>query len=500
MAKATQAFKTGLTVMKGGNVPAYTLEFLSPTKRKRTGEYETVVIPYIEIGRSKNCNVQYGDDFLTVSRRHAAIERKGNDYFLLQLSETNPTLVNGKPIAQEWPLKTGDEIQLSMEGPQLRFNITPTGTAGMGFTQKISLVTKQAIRPYRTIILSLAIMLIAIVVVGAWYIYKQQKETDQLISQLEETEQKRFEDSIRFVEASKKNENLIANIKQENREYIKEINEIKKDIPDTIIKYIAPPSGTEIYATYQDNIYFLEVVEIFATLPGGESGYMEKKWTGSAFLCNDGKLVTARHCIQGWRYASTDDQEAYLTNFAELNGGNISVRFRATSNKDWFEFDYKDVVLDDSNDLVIEQTIEEGKRRKTTEYTYVVKYANDNFSDWAYYQTNKTSNIEYDKDLSLNLSAGEKLYILGFSLAMGGPSEGNVRPLYSESSVAQSGVSKDGIITVSDRNFESGNSGGPVFVRKNNALKCVGVISFVQFDSRKGLSTIGGVVPIGNIQ
>jgi hypothetical protein len=51
MAKETTAFKTGMTVLRGGNVPAYTLEYLTPGKRKKAGEFETIVIPYIELGR-----------------------------------------------------------------------------------------------------------------------------------------------------------------------------------------------------------------------------------------------------------------------------------------------------------------------------------------------------------------------------------------------------------------------------------------------------------------
>ena len=147
MAKETTAFKTGMTVLRGGNVAAYTLEYLSPGRRKKIGAFETVLMPFAEIGRAGSCIVQFGDDYPTVSRKHAAIERRGNDYFLIHLSQTNPTLLNGVPVEKESVIKNGDEIQLSMEGPKLRFNATPTGTANMGFTRKIGLVTKQAIKP-----------------------------------------------------------------------------------------------------------------------------------------------------------------------------------------------------------------------------------------------------------------------------------------------------------------------------------------------------------------
>jgi hypothetical protein len=40
---------------------------------------------------------------------------------ILNLSATNQTLVNGRPVLREWPLNNGDEIQLSADGPRLRF-------------------------------------------------------------------------------------------------------------------------------------------------------------------------------------------------------------------------------------------------------------------------------------------------------------------------------------------------------------------------------------------
>ena len=176
MAKVTQTIKTGMTVITGGNVPAYTLEYLTPSKKKRAGEFETIVVPYIELGRANNCNILYGDESPTVSRRHAAIERRGNDYYLTHLSQTNPSLINGKPVVQEAKLNNGDEIQLSMEGPKLRFNATPAGTSKMGFTKKINLLIKQSTRQYRTAMYSLMAALVIVALVGAWFIYSQHGE------------------------------------------------------------------------------------------------------------------------------------------------------------------------------------------------------------------------------------------------------------------------------------------------------------------------------------
>jgi hypothetical protein len=502
MAKPTQALKTGMTILRGGNVPAYTLEFISPTRRKKAGEYETIVIPYIELGRANNCNIQFGDDNPTVSRRHAAIERRDNTFYLVQLSQTNPTLINGQPIGGEMQLNNGDEIQLSMEGPKLRFNITSTGTASMGYTQKIGLMASQAIRPYKSLVKTLLFLLIAVGAAGAFFIYKGIQQNKNLQTEINKAVSQRKQDSLKYAEILNRSQEVIAQQANENSDLknnvlsvTNELDKLKRTIDTTeFVEY----TKKEAYKDLKDYIYFLEVVEISVRFPNGELANINSGWTGTAFLCDDGKLVTARHCIQGWRFSS--DEASTLINFAELNGGTIGVKFRVTSANDYFEFDYSDVILDDSEDYIFNgETVISKKETKK----YQLKYANSYKSDWAYYQTNKTSNIHYDKELALNLEAGEELMVLGFSLGKGGPKDGEVKPLFSESSVAQSGISQDGIITVTNRNFESGNSGGPVFVfspETESKIICIGIISFGNFDTRGGLTSIGGVIPITNIK
>jgi pSer/pThr/pTyr-binding forkhead associated (FHA) protein len=504
MAKETTALKTGMTILRGGNVPAFTLEYLTPGRGKNAGEFETILMPYTEIGRANTCNVQYGDEYQTVSRKHAAIERRGNEYFLIHISQTNPTLLNSTVIAKEALLKNGDEIQLSVEGPILRFNVTPTGTASMGFTKKIGLVTKQAIKPYRTLVLFLLVLIIIIGSIGGWFIYYQSKKVDVLSADLQKSEERRIQDSIRlaanaeqFAEQTKmtsKEIEALMNSNSKNIEIIKQLNKKIDTMKPAEIKI--QPGGTVLYEQFRESVYFLEVAEIFVSMPDGSSQKVNMRWTGTAFLCSDGKLFTTRHCIQGWRYAR--DEVSQVINYAELNGGKVFVKFRATSIKNWFEFDYNNVVLDDSKDKTVTQTIEPLKGRKKEKLKINFKYANDWSSDWAYFQTDKTSNIEFDKDLSTRLKAGEKVYILGFSLGKGGPSEGKVNPLFSESSIGQEGISTSGLITITSRSFEQGNSGGPVFVQTGDKFKVIGIVSKGELDATGSFATIAYVVPIAN--
>jgi pSer/pThr/pTyr-binding forkhead associated (FHA) protein len=504
MGKETTVLKTGMTILRGGNVPAYTLEYLTPGKRKTIGEFETILMPYIEIGRADTCHIQFGDDYQTVSRKHAAIERRGNEYFLIHISQTNPTLLNGKAVTDEALLKNGDEIQFSAEGPCLRFNITPTGSATMGFTKKIGLVTRQAIKPYRTLVLFLLALIIIIGGVGGWFIYYQSKKVNVLTADLQKSEEKRVQDSIRlaanaeqFEKQTKQTSKQIEALMNGNSKNIEIINQLNKKIATLQPAEVKiQPGGTVFYEQFRESVYFLEVAEIFVSMPDGSSQKVNMRWTGTAFLCSDGKLYTTRHCIQGWRYAH--DEVSQVINYAELNGGKVFVKFRATSIKNWFEFDYNNVVLDDSTDKTVTQTIEPLKGRKKEKLKILFKYANDWSHDWAYFQTDKTSNIEYDKDLSTKLKAGEKVYILGFSLGKGGPSEGKVNPLFSESSIGQEGISASGLITITSRSFEQGNSGGPVFVQTGDKFKVIGIVSKGELDATGSFATIAYVVPIAN--
>lgn len=61
------------------------------------------------IGRSRNVNVSISDD--SVSRRHARIVQRGEDFVLEDLESRNGTFLDGVPIAS-CILRTGDEIQV----------------------------------------------------------------------------------------------------------------------------------------------------------------------------------------------------------------------------------------------------------------------------------------------------------------------------------------------------------------------------------------------------
>lgn len=159
-------------IFNGSGRTYYILEHKTSSKYHSAGESQKIIIDQIEIGRDASCQVRYDESFDTVSRKHAAIVRDGNNWQLIHLSSSNPTLVNGRPIQGSYYLQSGDEIQLSVNGPRLGF-IQPQGkqglTSSIKLTERMNLFREQALRPYRRAIWALsALLLLAIIGFGAW--------------------------------------------------------------------------------------------------------------------------------------------------------------------------------------------------------------------------------------------------------------------------------------------------------------------------------------------
>ena len=85
--------KAGIVVIKGPNV----------------GEKFFLIKPKFEIDRSHDSDILLDD--VTVSRKHAVLEKVDNDYIVSDLSSLNGTYVNGE-IVNSSKLKNGDKIQI----------------------------------------------------------------------------------------------------------------------------------------------------------------------------------------------------------------------------------------------------------------------------------------------------------------------------------------------------------------------------------------------------
>lgn len=82
-----------------------------------------IIKQQIWLGRDKSCDVILDSKAAMVSRKHAEISRQGNSFIVSDNKSFNGTLVNKQRISAPTPLYHGDEIQLGMGGPVLRFNL-----------------------------------------------------------------------------------------------------------------------------------------------------------------------------------------------------------------------------------------------------------------------------------------------------------------------------------------------------------------------------------------
>lgn len=162
----------------------YILEHKTETKYHHVGESQKLIVDQVELGRDSSCQVRFDDACETVSRKHAAIVRDGENWKLIPLSQTNATFVNGQRVDNEYRLNSGDEIQLSSRGPVMGF-IIPQGAKSLvksiGMTERMNLFRKQALRPYKTglTILSIALVL-AVGGLLTYNILQDKKHTAQM--------------------------------------------------------------------------------------------------------------------------------------------------------------------------------------------------------------------------------------------------------------------------------------------------------------------------------
>lgn len=168
----------------------YILEHKVSSKYHQAGESQKIIVDQIELGRDSSCQVRFDESFETVSRRHAAIVRDGENWKLIPLSTTNATLVNGQVVQGEWHLKSGDEIRLSSRGPVLGF-ILPQGERSLvrsiGLTERMNLFRQQALRPYKTALWILAVVLVlAVAGLVTWNVLQGQKFEQELQNKQEQ--------------------------------------------------------------------------------------------------------------------------------------------------------------------------------------------------------------------------------------------------------------------------------------------------------------------------
>lgn len=464
------------SVFNPGGRRYYILEHKVSSKYHKQGESQEIIVDTIELGRDSRCQVRFDESFPTVSRRHAAIVKDGDNWKLVQLSSTNTTFLNGKPIKDEWYLQNGDEIQLSLNGPKLGF-IIPTGnkaTVGsIGLTRRLSLFRQQAMRPYKAAIATLCVLLIAVSGVGGYFLYTQHEELlankDTITNLIVQGAEKDSLNQLKLAKMDSVNNARIDSIKRNQKTVY-----IRGGIqPDTAI--------SKLIAEVKPYVYYVKTT---AYIKFEGRTYKIGSSQGTGFLLSDGRFVTARHCVQPWLFNLDENNAVYTTD--KIMGGNNVVAYaviEAQSMNDRISLKSSDFVVDDSYDEVFRTKIDGNDVVVTTPFPVTFKDGTHlgtermMGNDWAYARVGKQGGITPNSAASSTLRAGTTVHVLGFPSGLG-KADGNreVEPIYNKMSVSRDGLNNARCIMVSE-GVAHGNSGGPIFVVNKGRLEAIAVVS-----------------------
>ncbi|NOT37869.1 MAG: FHA domain-containing protein [Saprospiraceae bacterium] len=521
--------KQGIQMLQGKNVPNYTLIFLDPTTDKRSGEEQTVWNPYITLGRGSGSTIRYSDQYPTVSRKHAYIMIEGNRVFIEpDINATNPTLINNNSVQRKYELNPGDEIQLSHEGPRLRYINTAANrtTASMKFTQRLQQFGSQALRPYKTALTIMSILLIGLSSYFIWFSHTTNLKIDSQAGQISLQESKISEantTSQNLRDSLIKMESLLSGVA--NKSSIEAVN-IKNRILDLSnkINTSTPNVSTSSEASpalnsnnsdqgiagelkqFEKSVYFIiiESVEVYHPEVNDKNGPLDLatalrfRWSGTGFMTSDGEFITARHIIEPWRFGLTceasvsNDIEAQMKTFlnnAQLKGGNVEVTYKAISpSGDQFTFTNKNVILDNSRDRT--------KCNLDKEWHIKQCDADNLHTDWAkIILKNRPGKFKINREISRKLDKGTQLYGLGYS--HGSQLQNfdmyekfdNLDPLFISAKVVQQNT-VNGMINISSSEIAQGSSGGPILCKTTNGWEVTGIISHGYIDGIKQLVPI----------
>ena len=495
------------SVLGAGGRRYYILEHKTSTAGHHVGEAQRIIVDYIEMGRDAKCQVRYGEDCPTVSRRHAAISKSedGLIWRLTPLSHTNDTILNGKSITAPVQLHNGDEIQLSTDGPRLGF-ITPEGNRGLvrsiGLSARLGLFRQQALRPYRRAMIVIGVLIALLAAAGVYFIVRQQgliHEQQQALEQARAsyTREKAVQDSL-IAALTADNAALRGTLDQR----MSDLDAMGQTIDGTSVEPVTmvPRGGMPRIATRRyDNsdldrasayVYYISAVAIDVTdsegnvrrvpLDGSES---LSGWSGTGFMLRDGRFVTARHVIESWLFWNDQEGQDFTLNLLANNGGAVVAHFVATSPTGrTMRFNSTMFHTNGSHD-----------RRMTTEDGVVVSRANTDETDYAWFNAGGTG-LDFDTAASSSLGRGTRLTILGYPLGFGSNSDGAIQPLLGTATVSVPGL-RDGVIYTTETSLEHGNSGGPVFYTDGDGnLRVVGIVSAIAG------SSLGFIVPLSAVR
>lgn len=515
----------------------FEIEFLSDTASHHLGEKKQMLVDYVEIGRSSNCAVKFKGEGVEakVSGKHASITRNGGEWTLEHLSKTNSTIINGgsrvirpEDSFKKYVLQDGDTIQLAKGGPVVRF-VVPKENSMQSLRGKsrgttfIRNIVSQAIAPYKRTINTLIGIIVALAVLWAAYaVYEHihhQKVVGDLQEKLDKNNMERAEEVSGLRQAIEEQEVRQSEEREALQKQIKEqaaqLSAQRRQL-DRVSVSTREPGIDEMMANQNlaADVFFIvaKTVVVFngeeVEIPyyyRDESGRVRKGqygWTATGFLLNDGRFVTARHCVEGWWYAAYNDTNSFAQ-YARLSATRNDVKIKtymtAHSSKSGrsLSFTSDQFHIDRSKDHI--ETIATAEDGTAIKWRFVFP-AMEGWdptmfaTDWAWVQTQHTGTLEADASLSISLASQQKLLVMGFPKGLGVESASRIEPISYQMNVTQPGISSNGCIMHST-GTDRGNSGGPIFAVKNGKLVVVGIVS--RGDERSSL--YNWAVPISRI-
>ncbi len=528
-------------LMGGAHKQYYVLEHRMSSKYHRAGETQKIIVDQVEMGRDPRCQVRFDDSFTSVSRRHAAIVRDGAGWKLVHLSKVNTTLLNGRPVTDEWYLQNGDEIQLSSNGPRIGF-IVPQGDRSMikniNFTERFSLFRQQALKPYKQMMVWMSVVFL--LVIGgfiAWSILNQQQnrktnemlagsiasvsarqdsagvEAQKQIAAVSSQAQDAAQAAIQANQASQaatsqgisQLRNELVGLKSDlktAREEKTESESAKQTVAITepVAPYASDPvvpaaTGMTSYESCFPYIYYIQLDKVEHTNKKGKTEVINiiHRWAGTGFLLSDGRFVTSRRIIERWYFqvnGNLMDEDMRPLNKAVCNLEKVVAYFTAySSSGDALTFTSDQFTCDRSAD---NYTVLRGPLGGLVKGARLRIAPSNGGKDWAYFQTAKKGGLKFDPSKSASLGRGIPLTILGFPAEVGINSASG--PVYGSGVTANSGLDRGDIMTT-NTSFEIGGSGAPVFaVSETGEYEVIGLISAMAEGQR------GVVVPIAAVR
>jgi S1-C subfamily serine protease len=358
----------------------------------------------------------------------------------------------------------------------------------------MGLFAHQALRPYKWAIALLATVLVLATGGLSTWKYLSGKEAEAKIANLEE------EAKTQYDQFQTEQDSIVSVLKStENNLFQEQVrnHKMQQDFEQRLQSFQTPPqkepaamtpalTNNKAIEACLPYVYYVYTSSIEVVFPDGERKFApeEMYWRGTGFLLNDGRFVTARHMIEPWLFVQEGEESDMVPmNFIAHNGGKIIVHLRAISSSGHkLSFTNEQFICNRWHD--ISGMNDDGMK-------YVLAKLND--ADWAYCQTSGTEGLTAHQTESTQLERGMELTVLGFPFGLGANSASDIQPVWSTVHTAMQGLNR-GIILTTNTNYESGNSGGPVFYSDSSGqLIVIGIVS-----AGAGRST-GFVVPIASI-